>query len=127
MRDVGYGLVEMRKAQGELRTGLIADEVTVTFNISAAGEDTNKLYVEVTPILTKPEIGGKVGGEIGSKYTAQRGNQIVIKLKNIMTADTSNISKNDHEITKLKEMVEFIKIQGAGPIYDQSTKEPLNK
>jgi hypothetical protein len=132
MRDVGQGLVAMREAQGNLRTGLIADEVTVTFNISATGVDNSKLYIEATPILTKPEIGGKVGGEAGTSYTAVRGNQIIIKMKNLMTADTSHIVGKDTEIENIKQMVEFIRSEGEkdlrwkkkGPVGDPTTPSP---
>src|SRR5664280_186299 len=88
MYSVGAGLREMRKGEGDLRTGLIADEVVVTFNISASGTQGGKLYVEVSPIpLGATPILGKAGGEVSTQYTAQRGNQITIKFKNLMFAD----------------------------------------
>lgn len=43
MASVGTGLLQMREAEKGLRTGLIADEVQVTFNISASGEQGGKL------------------------------------------------------------------------------------
>lgn len=105
----------MRDAQGELRTGLIADEVQVTFNISASGDQGGGLKVEMTPIPTNPPLGGTIGGELSTKYTAQRGNQITIKFKNIMTANTKDTLLKD--FNGLKELVEFIKKQPPeGPI-----------
>jgi hypothetical protein len=71
MQSVGIGLRQLREAEGDMRTGLIADEVDVTFNISASGEQGGKLSVEMTPIVT---TGGKAGGEVSTKYSAERGN-----------------------------------------------------
>lgn len=102
MESVGTGLRKMREAEGGLRTGLIADEVQVTFNISASGTDSSKLYVEVTPIPTNPPVGGKAGAELSSSLTAQRGNQITVKFKNIMTANTKE--------TMVKDTAEFQKL-----------------
>jgi hypothetical protein len=87
MRSVGQGIVEMRKAQGGIKTGLLTDEVEVVFNISATGEQGGKVYLEMSPVIT---TAGKAGGELTSKYTAERGNKITIKLKNIMTVNTTN-------------------------------------
>jgi hypothetical protein len=102
MESVGKGLAKMREAEGGLRTGLIADEVQVTFNISASGTDSSKLYVEMTPIPATPAIGGKAGAELSNSITAQRGNQITIKFKNIMTASTKDtLIPNTTELDKL--------------------------
>lgn len=110
MQSVGTGLRQMRVAEEELRTGLIADEVQVTFNISANGEQAGKLYVEVTPIPTNPPTGGRAGGELSSSYTAQRGNQITVKFKNIMTASNKDTLCKD--IKAVEELVKIIKGEG---------------
>ena len=113
MTSVGKGLIAMRKAQGGLRTGLIADDVEVTFNISASGEQGGSLMVEMTPVPTAPLFGG-AKGELSTRYTAQRGNQITIKFKNIMTCSTNTMID---DIEKLKNMVDYIKSQKEpGPI-----------
>ncbi|MBI4001233.1 MAG: hypothetical protein HY348_05565, partial [Nitrospira defluvii] len=52
MHSVGAGFREMKKAEGDLRTGLVPDEVEVTFNISASGEQGGKLFIEVSPLPT---------------------------------------------------------------------------
>lgn len=106
MESVGTGLRKMRQAEGDLRTGLIADEVQVTFNISASGTDSSNLYVEVTPIPANPPIGGKAGAQLQSSLTAQRGNQITIKFKNIMTATTKDtLIPNTTEFQKVLEII----------------------
>ena len=95
MKSVGTGLVAMREAQGDLRTGLIAADVQVVFNVTAKGSQNGKLYVEASPIPTAPVIQGKVGGEAASSYEAARGNQITIKLTNVMLADPSKTLLKD--------------------------------
>ena len=106
LESVGTGLRKMREAEGGLRTGLICDEAQVTFNISASGTDAGKLYVELTPIPTNSPTGGKVGSELSSNYTAQRGNQITIKFKNIMTASNKDaLIKDTMELNKLLEII----------------------
>jgi hypothetical protein len=100
MRSVGKGIVEMRNAQGEVKTGLLTDEVTVVFN----GEQGGKLYLEMSPIITPA---GKTGAELTSKYVAQRGNQVTVKLKNIITADTTKtLLKEDKK--NLEQLTEYI-------------------
>jgi hypothetical protein len=110
MKSVGSGLRQLREAEGGLSTGLIADEVDVTFNVSASGDQSGTLSVEMTPIVT---TGGKAGGEISTKYSAQRGNQITIKFKNIMTANTK-----DTLIPTTAELEKLIKI------YEDTWKNP---
>lgn len=117
MHSVGAGFREMKKAEGDLRTGLIPDEVEVTFNISASGEQGGKLFVEVSPLPTAP-IQGKAGGEFSTKYTAQRGNQITIKFKNLMFADPSKtLLKDSVEAQKLFDLLKDPKNENAGPFY----------
>jgi hypothetical protein len=112
MRSVGQGIVEMRKAQGEIKTGLFTDEVVVVFNISATGEQGGKIYLEMSPIVTSA---GKAGGELSGKYTALRGNQITIKFKNLITSSTKDTLLRDDKIS-LKELIKFIMEQtGEGP------------
>ena len=93
MKQVGEGLKSMKEAQGGLRTGLVPDELEVTFNVTASGEQGGKLTLEATPIVTVPNIGGKA--ELSNAYTAKRSNQITLKLKNIMYADPSKVLAKD--------------------------------
>lgn len=104
MRSVGQGIVEMRKAQGEVKTGLLADEVTVVFNVSATGEQGGRLYLEMSPVVVPA---GKAGGELTSKYVAQRGNQVTVKLKNIITADTTKTLLKEDKKT-LEQLTDYI-------------------
>ena len=116
MVSVGKGLVQMKEAEGNLRTGLLADEVQVTFNISATGTDSSNLYVEVTPVPTNPLIGGKAGAQLQSGLTAQRGNQITIKFKNIMTAPTKDtLAQNIPDFQKLLDIIKGA--PSGGPLY----------
>ena len=95
MESVGRGLVRMKHAQVEenggkpFSSGLVASEAECTFNIAASGNDNGKLYVEMSPIPASTPIAGKVGGEVGSSYTASRGNQITVKFRTILFGKTT--------------------------------------
>jgi len=102
----------MRDAQGRLRTGLITDEVQVTFNIAASGDQSGGLKVEMTPVSTGPAA----SGELSTKYTAQRGNQITIKFKNILTANLKDTVCTDPKyVANFKDMVTYISSQADNP------------
>lgn len=90
LRSVGKGLVLMKQAEFEqnnnkrFKTGLLASEAEVTFNISATGSKDGKLYVELTPVPASPlPVGGKAGGSIGTSSSIARGNQITIKFRSL--------------------------------------------
>jgi hypothetical protein len=119
MYSVGTGLREMRRGEGDLRTGLIPEEVTVTFNISASGEQGGKLYVEVSPIpLGAVPIKGNAGGDLSTSYTAQRGNQITIKFKNLLFADPKKTQfKDSVETQKMFDLLSDPKNANVGPFY----------
>jgi hypothetical protein len=119
MYSVGAGLREMRRGEGDLRTGLIPEEVEVTFNISASGDQGGKLYVEVSPIpLGVSPIQGKAGAELSAKYTAQRGNQITIKFRNLLFADPSKTQfRNSVETQKMFDLLSDPKNANTGPFY----------
>jgi hypothetical protein len=70
----------------EKRAGLIADEVTVVFNIAAGSTVTDKAGLTISNV---PLAGGALGGNIETQNVsnASRGNTITIKFKNIATAD----------------------------------------
>jgi hypothetical protein len=71
----------------EKRAGLIADEVTVVFNIAAGSTVTDKAGLTISNV---PLAGGALGGNIETQNVsnASRGNTITIKFKNIATAET---------------------------------------
>lgn len=95
LASVGRGLVEMKRSQleanngKEFRSGLLPSEAEVTFNISASGEQSGKLYVEITK--TPADAGLKKGGELGTSYTASRGNQITVKFRSIAFSKTTKL------------------------------------
>lgn len=68
------------------RSGLIADEVTVVFNVAASSNVTDKAGLTISNV---PLAEGAVGGnaETQNISSANRGNTITIKFKNIATAD----------------------------------------
>ncbi|WFU49110.1 hypothetical protein [Sinorhizobium terangae] len=70
------------------RAGLIADEVTVVFNVAAASAVTDAAKLTVSNV---PLAGGAIGGDASAQNVsdAKRGNQITIKFKNFATADMS--------------------------------------
>lgn len=95
LSSVGRGLVELKKSQltandgKEFRSGLLPSEAEVTFNISASGEQSGKLFVEITK--TPADASLKKGAELGSSYTASRGNQITVKFRNIAFSKTTKL------------------------------------
>jgi hypothetical protein len=99
--SVGVGLVKMKQEQiteaakaplsaREFTTGLMPAQVQVTFNISANGTDAKKLYVEVTPVAAGgAPVGGKIGGEAGTTFTAARGNQVTVTFQSLLFSKTT--------------------------------------
>ena len=93
MRDVGEGLALMHEKLEEknLKFGLLPSEVDITFNISAKSTDNQKAGLVVdagsnmadTISITK----ANASAGIDSQVIAERGNQITIRFRNIMTLD----------------------------------------
>ncbi|MBY0498517.1 MAG: hypothetical protein K2P74_02720 [Nitrosomonas sp.] len=89
LKEVGSGLVEMKKAQlkanngEEFSSGMVVAEAEVTFNISDEGHDSGKIFVEASPPAAFP-ISGKAGGSYETGATTARGNQITIRFKSIL-------------------------------------------
>jgi hypothetical protein len=85
LKSVGTGLRAMKDAEDaggtQFRTGLLPDEVTVTFDISAKGTLTNQIAVSAersgVSILPKGSATANV------ENNSERGNQIRVTLKNI--------------------------------------------
>lgn len=90
MSSLGRGLVQLKQAQiqqnngQDFKSGLLPAEAEVTFNVTASGEQSGKLFVEVsnTPV-------SKAGADIGTSYSASRGNQITVKFRNIAFSKTT--------------------------------------
>lgn len=134
LRSVGKGLVEMKQGQTEqnkgenFMTGLIPSEVEVTFNISASGTDNGKIYVEMSPIPASIPIPGKAGAELGTSYTAKRGNQITIKFRSLLfskktTVDNVVIIEGPTDPDLYKKIIEAIE-ETDGTVY---LKDAINK
>lgn len=93
--DVADSLEAMRQqTRPRDKFGLIPDEVTVTFNIQAHGTNTGHASLNVNG---SPIPGTTLGGTIENTLVSDsnRGNQIVVKLKNLATAD---LSKGDRRL-----------------------------
>ena len=102
MESVGRGIAKMHEAEGGKTTGLLPAEVEIVFNISASAKDKGGLYVEVAgkPI---PQMAGKLTGEAGGMAEAVRGNQIRVRLQNILFAGDKTLaySKDAKAINEL--------------------------
>lgn len=74
------------RVPADKRSGLIADEVTIVFNVAASSTVTDKAGLTISNV---PLAGGAIGGnaETQNVSAANRGNTITIKFKNIATAD----------------------------------------
>jgi hypothetical protein len=92
LESVGTGLQKLQAKN--LKTGLIASEVDVTFNISANAKDAanGKLYVEAGASAAEVLKVTKAGAEAGftSEITAVRGNTITVKFRNLLAQNTQN-------------------------------------
>jgi hypothetical protein len=99
MRDTGRSLVALRNElrEGQYRSGLIADEVTVAFNISAGANMENKLTIDATqPAKAGAFLLTGLKDEFTLSNAAARGNTITIKLKNIYTIEANKIALADY-------------------------------
>jgi hypothetical protein len=106
MKSVGEGLKQMKEAQGDIKTGLLPSEVTVTFNVTASASDNSKLALTVsTPQATQLPLSGSLTGDVSSAISAARGNVITIKFTNLLFAPqnqflTTKTAKEIEEILK---------------------------
>jgi hypothetical protein len=93
MEQVAYGIVGMRQVLKEhnTRAGLLIDEVTVDFNISAGSSDSSKLKIDVANVAPAG-LGGTLGLSAGREIdsVAERKNHITIKMKNLATAELNS-------------------------------------
>jgi len=104
MKSVGEGLKQMKEAQGNIKTGLLPSEVTVTFNVTASATDSTKLAIAVsTPQAPQLPVSGSLTGDLSSAITANRGNSITIKFTNVLFAPTGQLltTKSAEEIEKI--------------------------
>lgn len=92
MRQVASGIATMRDTLKErnARPGLIVDEATIVFNVTASSTDTRNLKIDVSRPATAEVIGLNGTASDTLVGTATRGNTITIKLKNAYTAGLNN-------------------------------------
>jgi|CXWL01.1.fsa_nt_gi hypothetical protein len=88
MKSIGEGFVALADSEGPIKTGLIASEVTVIFNISATATNSSKLNLEIGSPQNSP-VTAKASDEMSSTATGSRGNQITIKFVNLFKDKTA--------------------------------------
>lgn len=94
LNDVADSLNDVRtRTANRDKFGLLVDEVTVTFNVNSKGTNTNKLALNVANV---PVSDGILGASADNTLVAEgyRGNVIVVKFKNLATADLSKGDKD---------------------------------
>jgi hypothetical protein len=95
MRETACGLSTFRNelAKQRVRTGTFVDQIEVTYNVKASATGTSQLVLD-----TKATTGLHALTPIGVQYTdktetmGERGNQIKITMKNILTAQLNQPS-----------------------------------
>ncbi len=90
----------------EKRSGLIADEVTVVFNVAASSTTTSSAGLTVSNVALAG-VGGTLGanGQTENVSLGSRGNTVTIKFKNVATADMSKSSFKSKRICSDNEKV----------------------
>jgi hypothetical protein len=91
LQDVAYSLHHVQdKYPPEKRMGLIADEVTVQFQVAASATNggSGTLNIAAIPVSA---AGGTIGGSLTEQQSANanRGNTITLTFRNLATADLS--------------------------------------
>jgi len=112
MKSVGEGLKQMKTAEGDIKTGLLPSEVTITFNVTASATDDKSLHIAAsTPQVPQIPVSGSVTADLSSAIAANRGNSVTIKFTNILFAPKDQLltMKSPEEI---KEILEALKDAG---------------
>jgi hypothetical protein len=95
LNDVAQGLNNFRKvgAATNTRYGLIVDEVTVTLKVTASADDSSKLVLDVANVSPAVLQGGNaaIHAEQGGESHGSRDNTIIVKLKNVYTAQLNPV------------------------------------
>lgn len=115
MTQVGQGLAAMRAAQGDAKTGLIAETATVTFNIAASSSVDTGLKVD----LSAPAVseGVEAGGTLDSKRASSKSNAVTVTFKNILALPKETVgyvlagAEDNGKGTKLERVVDGFDIQ----------------
>jgi hypothetical protein len=96
MRQVAAGVIAMRDElrSRDARLGVVVDEVTVDFNVSASATDTSNLKLDLARTVPAGFVSsGTVSYSDQLAVTGQRSNHITIKLKNLATASLNDPGK----------------------------------
>jgi len=105
----------MRAAQGDAKTGLIAETATVTFNIAASSSVDTGLKVD----LSAPAVseGVEAGGTLDSKRASSKSNAVTVTFKNILALPKETVgyvlagAEDNGKGTKLERVVDGFDIQ----------------
>jgi hypothetical protein len=98
MKDTGKSLAALRNElrDGGYRSGLIPEEVTVEFKVSAGANADNKLTIDATqPAKAGAFLLTGLKDEFTISNAASRGNTITIKLKSLYTIPANAIALAD--------------------------------
>ncbi len=105
LASVGAGLYQMKEAQKDMKTGLIASSVDVTFKLAASANDSGKLTIDLSKAVASDPVtkNQSIAGEKTSESSANRSNEITVKFVNILTIpkDTLAYSKTADELAKI--------------------------
>lgn len=130
LEQVGRGLAKMRNAQGDAKTGMIAESAVVTFNIAADSEGGGDLKLD----LSAPAVSDGVGvvGNLNSSQSSNRSNVITVTFKNILVIpkDTVGhslaIAKAGDEVPSGESLKKFIEGLNMRTFSDQTPMQPID-
>jgi hypothetical protein len=108
--SVAVGLNAMREAGADKQPfGLYPSDVEVTFNVSAAQDDTGELKLDLSAPVASP-VTASAGGSVGYHSTATRGNQITVKFSNLMLADPNTLVA--HQGSNIVDLIKYLRQEG---------------
>lgn len=119
LKEIIVALNEMAKVQSEKKLGLVPEEATVDFNVTAGKKDGKTGGIEIVPTGIVQEI-SKFSMGWSSEITESRGNTITIKLKSIL------FSKDDELVSSktAKEILQKInELQEGGMVIREDRKK----
>lgn len=121
MQDLGTGLKLMKMGEGDVKTGLIASDVTVVFNIAASDKKSGGLTIDMSAPIESGTGTGKATGNLAAESTSQRGNTVTIKFVNLLTIPKETLAYKG----TLKEAMDEVKTP-ASPIEPYKGKLEVN-
>jgi hypothetical protein len=109
--SVALSLNAMREAASTNQPfGLFPSDVEVTFNISAAQDNTGTLHLDLSTPAASP-VTASAGGSLGFHSTASRGNQITVKFSNLLLADPTNTLVGQKG-TNIVDLIKYLRHEG---------------